>query len=82
MLNLNKYQFTGRIGNVVELKAVGSKNISMVRLRIAVSERYKSNDEWQEKTYWLSCVLAQHGRVCGQVFREGPGRLLRGKGRG
>ena len=55
-MNLNRITLCGFTGRDAKTSATQSgRNIS--RLSIATTKRYKdTNDEWQEKTQWHSCV--------------------------
>ena len=56
MINLNKVQFTGRVGSV---KVQQFQSEQIVNIRLAVSERYTKRDGTAvDETLWLTAVVA------------------------
>jgi len=63
---LNVCHFVGNIGRDPEMHefASGTKN---AKFSLAVNERFKSGDEWQERVVWVDCVA--WGKTAGVVER-------------
>lgn len=82
MTDLNQYTCTGRLGADVE-KRTFQNGDSVVNMRVAVSETWKSRDsgEKQERTLWLPVTIQNQGlcKVAENYLRKGSKVALSGK---
>ncbi|WKZ65610.1 MAG: single-stranded DNA-binding protein [Flavobacteriales bacterium] len=76
----NKVQLMGHVGQEPELKTVGNGQ-SVLRLRLATNERYKSaQGEWKEDTQWHTVVVwGRQAERMAAVVRKGSGIAVEGR---
>ena len=61
----------GRLGSDPEVKSMNNGG-SVCNFSLATSERFKSGDEWQEKTEWHRCVMfGKRAEAVGQYLSKG-----------
>ena len=67
---LNKVQLIGNLGDDPELRSVNDSQVCNIRL--ATTERYKSGDEWKDRTDWHSVeVWGKLADVCQDYLHKG-----------
>jgi len=76
--NLNKVCLMGRLGADPELRTIGN-GTSVCSFNLATSERYKSGDEWLERTEWHRIVVWEKlADRCGGKLQKGSMVYLEG----
>lgn len=74
-------EIVGTIGNVYELRSVGSDNRSVVDFSVAVTPRKRVGDEWEDgTTIWTNCTA--WGRTADNIaegFKKGDRVFLKGR---
>jgi single-strand DNA-binding protein len=54
--NLNRFQFLGNLGADVETRFTGT-GIAVSNLKIAVNDRIKKGEQWQDEVDWFQVTL-------------------------
>lgn len=76
---MNKWIGTGRLGRDVELKYTQTGK-AVASFSIAVSEKWSSNGEKQERTDWINIVAWDKlGELCSKYIFKGSKVLIEGK---
>lgn len=78
MASLNKVMLIGNLGRDPEIRAAGSGKVA--NFSIAVTERYTSNGERQERTEWVNIVLWNRlAEIAEQYLRKGSPVYIEGR---
>lgn len=79
MPNINRITIAGHLGRDPEIKYT-SNNKAVARFSVAVSERQKVGDEWQDKTEWFSVVAWERSaEYAGKYLEKGAAVLVEGR---
>jgi single-strand DNA-binding protein len=76
---VNKATLIGNLGNDPEVRFAQSGN-AVCNLRLAISERRKSGDEWKEVTEWVDVVVfGKTAENAGTYLRKGKQVYVEGR---
>ena len=64
--SINKVSLLGYVGSAIEVKTM-QNGVAVANVSLATSERFKQNDQWQNRTEWHSLVF--FGKLA-EVVRE------------
>lgn len=79
MANLNKVMIIGNVGSEPEMRFTTS-GASVTSFSVAVNDRFKSGEEWQEKTEWFHVVAWQKlAETCNQFLAKGKQVYIEGR---
>jgi len=79
MSNFNKVILLGRLTREPELRFTNS-GTAVCSFGLAVNEKYKSGDEWQEKVHFVDIsVWGKAGENVAQYLKKGSQALIDGK---
>lgn len=77
--SLNKVYLLGNLGSDPELRTLPS-GAKVVNVNLATTERYKSKDNWEEKTLWHRLVFWQgDAETVAQYCRKGSRIHIEGR---
>lgn len=78
-MSVNRVFLIGRLGQEVELKYTPS-GTAVANFSLATSERFKKDNEMQEKTEWSRIVaFGKTAELCNQYLKKGSQAYIEGK---
>ena len=79
MASLNRVMIIGNVGSEPEMRFTPN-GTPVTSFSVAVNERFKSGEEWQEKTEWFHIVAWQKlAETCNQFLTKGKQIYIEGK---
>lgn len=76
---VNRVTLIGNLGRDPEIRYVDSGN-AVCNLRVAITERVKSGDDWQERTEWVDVVVfGKTAESCAQYLNKGRQVYVEGR---
>jgi len=77
--SVNSVTLVGNLGADPELRSLQS-GTSLCKLRLAVNERFKSGDEWQDRVNWFDItVWGGQGEACANHLSKGRQVAVQGR---
>lgn len=77
--SVNKVILVGNVGKDPEIKYSGS-GVPVAKFTIATNERFKKDDEWQDRTEWHSVVVWQRlAEIVGEYVKKGSKVYVEGR---
>lgn len=78
-MSYNKCIIQGNLGHDPELRMTQGGQ-AVANFSVATSEKFKRNEQWEEKTEWHSIVVwGKQAENCSKYLKKGKGVLLEGK---
>lgn len=77
--SVNKVILVGNVGKDPEIKYSGS-GVPVAKFTIATNERFKKDDEWQDRTEWHNIVAWQRlAEIVGEYVKKGSKVYVEGR---
>lgn len=78
-MSINKWVGTGNLARDPELKAT-SGGTQVISFTVAVNERIKKGNEWQDYTNWVDCVMyGNRAQSLARLLKKGTKVAVEGK---
>lgn len=79
MPNINRITIAGHLGRDPEVKYTANGK-AVARFSVAVSERQKVGEEWQDRTEWFTCVAWERSaEYVGKYLTKGAAVFVEGR---
>tara|TARA_R100000808_G_C2150233_1_gene158904 strand:- start:2199 stop:2648 length:450 start_codon:yes stop_codon:yes gene_type:complete len=76
---VNRVHLIGNVGQDIELRQTNG-GTSVANIRLAMTERVKSGDRWEEQTEWIDVVVFGHNaESCSKFLRKGSTCFVEGR---
>lgn len=77
--SINTVTISGNLGSDPTVKQFES-GAAVTEFTVAVSESFKKDEKWEERTYWIRCKAWGHnGKVIGDMFGKGKPICVTGR---
>jgi|TARA_B100000073_G_scaffold286363_1_gene248098 single-strand DNA-binding protein len=76
---INRVHLIGNVGQDIELRRTNN-GMSVCNIRLAMTERVKSGDQWVDQTEWIDVVVFGHSaESCSKFLRKGSTCFVEGR---
>lgn len=80
MASFNNVTLVGNITREIELRHVGSNNTAVTDIGLAVNERVKRGDSWEDVTSFFDCTLwGRTAEIANEYLGKGSSVLVSGR---